>query len=827
MFGSRNFLFAKSAAAAPVISGKLFMWGDNFAGALGTGNTTYYSSPVQVGSLTTWSKLATGNHTLAVKSTGELWSWGFNTYGGLGHNNTIARSSPVQVGALTNWATPETDPGGTSFCIKTDGTLWSFGRNQFGQLGLGNTTNYSSPKQIGSSTNWATVSAGTYFTLAVDSAGKLFAWGKNAFGQLGTGNTTYLSSPVQVGALTNWQTPSAGGYQSLCVKTDGTLWAWGNGNLGRLGLGNVTNYYSPVQVGALTNWAIPASGQASSMCTKTDGTLWTWGAGASGRLGLGNLTNYSSPKQVGALTNWSIPTSGAASNACVKTDGTLWAWGANNAGQLGLGNTTDRYSPVQIGSLTTWAVPSAVSVTMGCIQGVGTVAPVNLTVPVISGTAQEGETLSSTTGTWGQFPSSFAYQWQRGTSNIVGATSSTYTAVAADVGSTLRCVVTATNVIGATSANSANTATVIAYVGKLFSWGQNTQGTLGQNDTTNRSSPVQVGADTAWLTINAARTVAAVKTNGQLWQWGAGSFGQLGQNDPTNRSSPVQVGALTTWSKPGGGPVHTLCTKTDGTLWSWGNDNSGQLGQNTYSVALSSPVQVGALTNWSTPATGNPEQFSLCIKTDGTLWSWGNNDNGKLGLGDTAKRSSPVQVGSLTNWSKVIVSTQSTFCVKTDGTLWSWGGNNRGQLGLGDTIARSSPVQVGALTNWAVPASGGYSDASGWTVCTKTDGTLWSWGTNGNGQLGLGNTTSRSSPVQVGALTNWRIAQAGYQSCTSTKTDGTLWSWGRGGNGANDFGTLGLNVAGGTAYSSPKQVGSLTTWLVPSLVYKTVICTQR
>jgi alpha-tubulin suppressor-like RCC1 family protein len=241
MFGSRNFLFAKSAGGPAIISGKLFMWADNFAGALGTGNVIYRSSPVQVGALTTWTKLSTGNHTIATQSDGTLWTWGFANYGGLGHNNTIARSSPVQVGALTDWKTPVVGGDNISFCIKTDGTLWSWGRNQFGQIGLGDTANRSSPVQIGSSTTWTAVSAANaYNALAVDN-GKLFAWGRNTNGVLGLGDTANRSSPVQVGSLTTWATPSVGGSLSLCIKTDGTLWAWGLNSSGQLGTGDTVS----------------------------------------------------------------------------------------------------------------------------------------------------------------------------------------------------------------------------------------------------------------------------------------------------------------------------------------------------------------------------------------------------------------------------------------------------------------------------------------------------------------------------------------------------------------------------------------------------------
>tara|TARA_R110000868_G_scaffold70479_1_gene207005 strand:- start:92 stop:1219 length:1128 start_codon:yes stop_codon:yes gene_type:complete len=336
----------------------LYSWGLNTSGQLGQGNTTTLSSPKQVGTLAAWLNIACGyNHTLATKTDGTLWAWGSGaTYGQLGLGNKTNYSSPKQVGALTTWSNISCGSS-SSLATKTDGTLWSWGQNNNGQLGLGNITYYSSPKQVGGLTTWSTVASSDLYTLAIKTDGTLWSWGANASGQLGLGNITYFSSPKQVGLLTNWSGIAIDNLfgTSLATKTDGTLWSWGYNTFGGLGQGNTTVLSSPKQVGALTTWSKITVCNNCVLATKTDGTLWAWGGNGQGQLGLNNTTMYSSPKQVGALTTWSnINMIGNVASMAIKTNGTLWSWGDNSSGQLGLGNTTYRSSPNQVGALTTW-----------------------------------------------------------------------------------------------------------------------------------------------------------------------------------------------------------------------------------------------------------------------------------------------------------------------------------------------------------------------------------------------------------------------------------------------------------------------------------------
>ncbi|MEW6556881.1 MAG: hypothetical protein AB1349_05935 [Elusimicrobiota bacterium] len=252
-----------------------------------------------------------------------------------------------------------------------------------------------------------------------------------------------------------------------------------------------------------------------------------------------------------------------------------------------------------------------------------------------------------------------------------------------------------------------------------------------------------------------------------------------------------------TWLKVSGGGYHTIAIKSDGTLWAWGYNGYGELGLG-YTTQRTTPTQVGTASNWSSVSCG--VFHTIAIKTDGTLWAWGDNEYGQLGLGDTTDRWTPTQVGTASNWSSVSGGEYHTIAIKTDGTLWAWGYNNYGQLGLGDTTNRTTPIQVGTLTNWSSVSCGDYH-----TIAIKTDGTLWTWGWNYSGQLGLGDTTNRTTPTQVGTASNWSSVSGGEYHTIAIKTDGTLWAWGGNGNGQ-------LGLGDTTDRNTPTPVGTLTNW---------------
>ena len=245
-----------------------------------------------------------------------------------------------------------------------------------------------------------------------------------------------------------------------------------------------------------------------------------------------------------------------------------------------------------------------------------------------------------------------------------------------------------------------------------------------------------------------------------LYTWGANENGQIGDSTSVSKFSPVQIGTLTDWASVNPGADHTLATKTNGTLWAWGSGTNGQLGDGT-TVAKSSPVQIGTLTDWASVSAGAGGNHSLAIKTGGTLWAWGLGSSGQLGI-NQGNVSSPVFIG---NFANVAISGHA-LAVSANGTLWAWGLGSNGQLGDGTTVSKSSPVQIGTLTDWASVTAGSVH-----SLAIKTNGTLWAWGAAGSGQLGDGTIVNKSSPVQIGTLTDWA---SGVSLAAASSTSGAF-----------------------------------------------------
>jgi len=344
---------------APVMAGNQTF--SNWTGCdsvSGTGNRTCNltlntARTVTVNYYTFMTLAAGADHTIAIRTTdGTLWAWGTNGYGSLGLGDNIDRLTPTQVGTDTNWRQVAAN-GWHSLAVREDGTLWAWGRNLQNQLGLGDNIDRLTPTQVGTDTNWRQVSTSSSHSIAIRTDGTLWVWGRNNGGQLGLNDTTNRHIPTRVGTDTNWSRVAAGSGHTLAIRTDGTLWAWGANESGQLGLNDTINRHIPTRVGTDTNWSRVEASSGHTLAIRTDGTLWVWGRNNFGQLGLNDTTNRLVPTRVG--TNiWKWISAGQDHALAIRTDGTLWVWGRNEFGQLGLGDNIDRLTPTQVGTSFGW-----------------------------------------------------------------------------------------------------------------------------------------------------------------------------------------------------------------------------------------------------------------------------------------------------------------------------------------------------------------------------------------------------------------------------------------------------------------------------------------
>ena len=348
----------------------------------------------------------------------------------------------------------------------------------------------------------------------------------------------------------------------------------------------------------------------------------------------------------------------------------------------------------------------------------------------------------------------------------------------------------------------------------FWTWGSNEYGQLGQNNRTNYSSPIQVGAREDWARVQQGYGTALIRNDNTLWTWGKTEDGMLGHNvgkygGPSGNtlqleglSSPTQVGGDSDgWNYAAFGRGHGIFTKTDGTIWGCGGNDSGQLGLNTPggsgTYRYSSPVQLfGTSTKFKEPQLTFPySSASLVIDDDSNLWAMGYNHYGILGLNDAHNKqiSSPTQIPG--SWAFISGNNEiASFGVKTDGTRWGWGRNWAGQLGNGDKTARSSPVQI--------PGTWSNGGTAYHTIATTPSGTMYANGSGSGGALGLNSNTYHETPQQIPG-TNWQFASVATNRNLASRTNGTIWTW-----GAGNYGNLGHNE--NTSYSSPKQIPG--TW---------------
>jgi alpha-tubulin suppressor-like RCC1 family protein len=317
---------------------------------------------------------------------------------------------------------------------------------------------------------------------------------------------------------------------------------------------------------------------------------------------------------------------------------------------------------------------------------------------------------------------------------------------------------------------------IIRADGTLWAWGLNDYGQLGDGSTESLLIPKQIGIDTDWNAISVGKDyVLALKRDGSLWSWGFGKFGQLGNGGSASLSVPTRVGADTNWLSVSAAYSHAAAVKTDGTLWGWGAAIYGAPIRNQ-------PTQIEGADYIKVAAGYN---HTLAIKQDGSLWGWGGNKFGSVGDGTTASSAVPMQIGESKHWETIFAEYENSIAFQKNGSAWVWGANL-----ASNPTSQFLPSQFGATSEWKAIVSGGLVQQ--FSAAIKFDGTLWAWGVNYHGQMGQGalNASGGAAPVQIGSSNQWvAVALGAGEHVLALKSDGTLWGWGENSNGQLGDGT--------------------------------------
>ena len=687
--------------------GKSWSWGNNPAGNLGDNSTTERNSPVCVcGSVKTFCNISThpqGTHVLALDKNGRAWAWGTSGGGRLGDNSPTNKSTPVSVCGTIRTFCRIAAGNAHSLAIDKNGRAWAWGTGSAGALGDNSVTAKSTPVCVcGTIRTFCQITGGVGSSMAIDNNGRAWSWGSNTLGQLGDNSTTSKITPVSVcGTVKTFCQITMNG-QSLAIDKNGRLWGWGDNTFGQLGI-NITGTapLTPVSVcGNIKTFCRISAGTNFTLAIDKDGRAWAWGINTNGQLGDNTIVNKSTPVSVaGALKTFCQIYAGNNESLAIDKNGKAWSWGLFTSGQLGLG-----------------FVPKTPLSICGTIR----------TFCQISG-----------------------------------------------------------------GGNGGTHSLAIDKDGRAWAWGGNANGQLGDQSTASKFTPVCVcGTIRTFCKISAgAAHSLAIDKNGRVWAWGSNGSGRLGDNSVTQKTSPVCVcGAIKTFCLISAGGVHSLGIDKNGRAWAWGGNTQGNLGQNSTTARFTPVCVCGVIKTFChiTIGGGTAGPFSLAIDKNGRAWGWGSGSNGTLGNNATTARSTPVCVcGAIKTFCQISSGLNHTSVIDKDGRAWAWGLNSVGQLGQNSTATRCTPVSVcGTVKTFCKISSG-----TNFTLAIDKNGRIWSWGTNGNSQLGDNSTTSRSTPISVcGAIKTFCHISAGSAHSLAIDKNGRVWAWGDNGNGQ-----LGIN----------------------------------
>ncbi|MBI5417584.1 Ig-like domain-containing protein [Candidatus Poribacteria bacterium] len=688
-----------------------------------------------------------GNYTVGLRSDGTLWAWGRNNYGQLGDGTTINKSIPTYIDADTTWIAIACGNEHTIGLIN-NGTLWAWGRNNFGQLGDSTTINRFTPSKIGTDSNWEAIACGDNHSLGLRADNTLWAWGRNIYGQLGNGTNVDKITPTQIGADNTWFAIACGSEYTIGLKNDSTLWAWGRNAYGQLGNGTNIDKTIPTQIGMDTTWIAMACGKEHTIGLKNDSTLWAWGRNNYGQLGNGTNIDKAMPIQIGMDTTWVAIACGDNHSLGLKADGTLWTWGNNGNGQLGDGTNIDINSPTQIGHNTTW-----VKIRAGD----------NYTI------ALDNHTI--------------LWAWGQNNYGQIGDNTNTDKNVITNVGDDIVSpqVISivpqsgAQNVpfnsnITVTFSENLDPSSINGNTFKIVGAGlapAQIEGTVTYNNKTAVFYPTEYLDFNSMYFVSITTGVKDIAGNSMMLNYTSRFDTQVYDVTPkiisTNPLNEAQNVSINT----------NISIKFSEIM------KSDSINSNTF--YLNNGSIAGAITY-------NPDDTTFIFTPSlplelNTLHTVTVNkqivDTLKIPMHEDYIFTFITEAPPL--WNDIACGENHTVGIKNDGTLWTWGKNSSGQLGDGTFEDKNIPTQIGSDNDWSRVSCG-----SSHTIAIKSNGTLWAWGKNSSGQLGDGTFEDKNIPTRIGNDNDWLSISAGWLYTIGIKNDGTLLAW-----GSNYYGQLG------------------------------------
>ena len=911
--------------------GNLYSWGSNGDGELGRDtSSTPNSIPglVTAPDGVRFTQTSGGlGLSLALGSDGNIYSWGYNSEGQLGRDTSSKDSTsadrPGLVAPPAGVRFTQVSAGFThSFAFGSDGNLYSWGDNSDGQLGrdTGSAKYDTTPGKVplpAGVASFTQVSGGTFYSLAMGSDGNLYSWGTNTFGELGrdTGSARSDSTPRKVSIRTGvakFTAISAKGWCSLAMDSDGNLYSWGYNLYGELGrkTDNPTINVVPVKVtmpAGITRFIWFAEGTEHTLAMGSDGNLYSWGWDYYGQLGReNNNTSDSTPRKVmmPAGVSYIQASAGEAFSVAMGSDGNLYSWGDNESGQLGrdTGDSTQNTSSAKVAFPEN---PRPVSVSFGGTPGTNLTANADGTWSVT--TPQHAAGRTDVTISWsrnGQQPDAHLNYNYLGSYTVAfdsdggkptpdpqriteGRQATRPTASPAKDGFLfdgwfLKDAEGGSKVAYDFSQPVTADITLVAHWSPADTGGWSISpskgNVLGGQQTT--ITPPKLSRGIRFSQVSAGGFQAGdfrgfsigVASDGNAYAWGSNQRGQLGQDPdktPTQKTPakvplPAGVDSNFTYTQVAAGGYHVLAVGSDGIVYSWGANEHGQLGNGSVHANRTKPlpvkdadgqpfkaVQVSAgafdsaaispdgrvytwgsennnFTDYSTPKltptlardpNGSGQglhavrvslgwSFIMAMDTDGSLYTWGYNNYGQLGNGTatgvySTTYAAPARVPDPKDTSKAFKATQVSaganhaLAIGQDGALWAWGYNDLGQLGDGSTTRRPTPQQI------QDPANPGQAFQAAWvsagvhhSLAIDRNGAAWAWGWNSDGQLGDNTTRDRPAPIRVSlpagqgkagtGLAAARIS-AGRNHSLAIGQDGNAYAW-----GDNQYGQLGI-----------------------------------